>query len=277
MTDLKKAYLEGTLIPFIGSGLSVPFGAPTWSVLAEKLIDECVNDNDSKNYFKNVILKKENDCIKVLDLIVKGNHLTQNMLNQKIKQIIETSINKKVDKNKHNYFDLAELMCACTLTTNYDSLYYFQLQKVCPSEAKIPQDFGKLMSNTQNFTKSDEIKVFNLHGMLEDETTLVTTSDTYINLYENETYKARLNTLFSNNTFLFLGFSFNDIYLKNYVAKYLKINNGIHYILLPETDKEKASELISLGLKTIYYKDAKGHAEGIREVLLDLKSSKKKS
>ncbi|MGL5126419.1 MAG: SIR2 family protein [Fusobacteriaceae bacterium] len=278
MKNLKKAYSEGKLIPFLGSGLSIPFGALNWIELAKKMVNEHISDVTIKNYhLENTIIKK-NNCIKAFDEIIEEKYLREEMLNSKIKELLEESIDKNLNENQHNYEDLAKLMCNCYLTTNYDSLGYDSLKKIASNEVEIPQVFEKLKSNTQNFISQGKIKYFFLHGMLADESTLITTTKSYTRIYkQSKDYDSRLNTLFSSNVLLFVGFSFNDIYIQEYLKKYLNINKGIHYILLPKSLNGREKKLIDYGLITIFYDDSNGHVNGIRKLLLEIKESKKKN
>lgn len=40
LEQLKEAYHENKLVPFIGAGLSVPFNIPTWEDLIRDITDE---------------------------------------------------------------------------------------------------------------------------------------------------------------------------------------------------------------------------------------------
>lgn len=274
---LKKAYSKDKLIPFLGAGLSKVFNICDWKELTKDIVNEYVSKESTKNYLLSDKIEDENDCIGALDEIIKKKILTLRILNQQIKKKIEDSINYNLDDNKHNYLDLAELRCRCYLTTNYEQLGYKYLKKVAGDEVQIPKVFANLGSNTQNFIEQGKINYFFLHGELGEEETLLTTTESYKKNYENNYYKARLNTLFSVNTILFIGFSFDDNYVRDYIKEYLDIHNNTHYILLPESSKGKEKELIDYGLLTIFYDDSNGHVEGIRKVLLEIKNSKKKN
>ncbi|MTP78861.1 SIR2 family protein [Turicibacter sanguinis] len=260
--DLKNDYLAGKIVPFIGAGLSSPFEVPTWKKLIQEIAEKY--SVDDKIFIRDAVNFKLNTgdfwgAIKVLkDFALLEDSDIQN----KIVEIIKRNQIELSDDSLHNYKDLAEMNFQVYLTTNYENLIYEYLR--CRN---IPILFKDINFNMQNLF--DEQRIFHLHGIISNPGTIVISRESYEELYKDEKYKNLLKAVTSSKKLLFLGFSFDDQFVKQLIMDHKQFFQGEHYIILDNPSDTKIIELKKdYGLKTIKYDSNKiSHHEAIREIL----------
>lgn len=276
VSELKKRYNEKKLVPFIGAGLSRPFGIPDWSQTIKDILNNHLSDNNS--FLKEVVdvTLERYDFWKALDDIKYYGELSTEEIQKEIKDIIIEKYENidfgKVNDDEHNYKDIANLNFSLILTTNYENL----LSRYCES-AIAPLNLVDYKSSTHNLFE-DKARVMHLHGQLNNPASIVMLKENYKNLYENKHYDNLLQAITSNYSILFIGFSFKDQFVRELIKDHKKRFNGTHYILLENiTTEEKKFLLDEYNLKVIEYKCIDGsHAKGIKHIL-DMLSDKDES
>lgn len=261
--ELRKIYLEGKLIPFIGTGLSYPFSVPDWAALirniAKKHLEpamvEIINTHLGRYEYWNAV-----------DFLKNYSSLSDFQLQEEICQELKDCVNVKIDDKLHNYKDLADMNFNTFFTTNYDLL----ISKYINNPKCIPQVLNRVQVNSQKiFEKRDYPQLWHLHGHVEDTGSIVISKDVYDRLYDDEKYKNLFTVVQGVGTFLFIGFSFNDVYIQDLLSRNNKALNTTHYILLESpTDEIKRNFANKFNIKVIGYKAISGdHASAIREIL----------
>jgi rRNA pseudouridine-1189 N-methylase Emg1 (Nep1/Mra1 family) len=123
--EVAEHIVNGKLIPFIGAGLSVPKGYPSWSKLLEQVLSEAkkssINDQQEKEINDLInVQKKPQDAANRLAALIPTNykHYVANAIN-KHEEIIIRKGRKKISSAHEN---ISKWACDTVITTNYDSL-----------------------------------------------------------------------------------------------------------------------------------------------------------
>jgi len=261
--ELRRLYTEGKLIPFIGTGLSYPFSVPDWASLIRKIsgkhlrpsMVDIINQHlDKYEYWEAV------------DVLKKYVPLSDFQLQEEICNELKACINVKIDDELHNYTDITRMNFKIYFTTNYDLL----LSKYISDSRCVPQVLNKTEINSQKiFEIRDYPQLWHLHGHIEDCGSIVISREVYEKLYTDEKYRSLFTVVQGVGTFLFMGFSFNDIYIKDLLSLNNKSLNTTNYIMLESpTDEIKRDFANKYNIKVIGYKTEKGsHSIAIKKIL----------
>ncbi|MGG2087920.1 SIR2 family protein [Priestia aryabhattai] len=268
LEKLFAVYEKEELIPFVGSGFSYPFEIPTWESLITELAKKVPPQfHPSIEYDISI-----NDYWSAILNIKKYGNWDELELQEYVREIIlEKQSTTKLD-DEHNYCDLLSLNFNTFITTNYDNLLYENIK----GGKDIPLNLHEWTGGSMGLKGTKERKrVWHLHGNLSNVGSIVLSKEKYDELYENEKYNNFFSVLEGNNSFLFLGFSFNDFYFKNLLKKYNDIFKVSHFILI---DRPSQKQIIDLKeqyrLNVIPYDSTKnGHVSEIRNFLNKLKKN----
>ncbi|MDO4536194.1 MAG: SIR2 family protein [Clostridium perfringens] len=259
---LKEDYLNDKIVPFIGAGLSAPFKIPTWERLIKEITKTYAVDRN-EFLIDAVNIQLENlDFWGAIDTLKKFANLDDYDIKEEIVNIIKREQIKPSNDYSHNYKDLADMNFKTYLTTNYDNLIYEYSN--CEN---VPICLKDIDFNIQHLF--DEQRIFHLHGMMSNCGTIVISKESYDELYKNKKYKNLLKAVTSNKKLLFLGFSFDDQFVKQLISDHKEFFKGEHYIILDNPPGSKIKELKSnYGLRTIEYDSSKiPHHKAIRQIL----------
>jgi hypothetical protein len=230
------------LIPFMGSGLSVPFNLPNWKGML-KGFEEYVKKGYEGYYLDKL---DEGDFFEALSYLKKSSLLNEDyLIQEKIVDLFEEKLNLNVEKELHNYLDILEIGCDFYLTTNYDNIFSTLRNKFVA-----PLMWNEI-ENMQKFLDKKQQTIVHLHGIMHKSSTMIVTKESYEELYQNDDFMKILFTFMSNKSLLFLGFSFQDIYFKDLYSKIISKIGGEHYIILPNISYTQAQEFSKQRLKVI--------------------------
>src|SRR5699024_3156439 len=103
---------------------------------------------------------------------------------------------------------------------------------------------------------------------------IIISSERYDELYCDEVFDNMMKAFSSSYSFLFLGFSFNDTFVKSLVKNHKKYFKGTHYMLVDakELDAKQRGELSrAYGLRIIEYDAGKSsHIKEIRRLIAEI-------
>lgn len=265
--QLKSKYQEKKIIPFIGAGLSIPFQLKPWPDLINELKESLLKpiywdavdfDLESKNYQA------------AIESIKKYGYISDQPIQEKIS--IDYSLRKDDSGNfvDNNYLDLKKDNFKVYLTTNYDRLLDDYLPEI--------NGFKSLTEYTSSvprlFENEKEKYLFHIHGCVSNPDSIVISSQKYDEVYSNERFDSYMRAFSSNYSFLFLGFSFDDVFVKELVKNHKEFFQGTHY-MMTSSDSVDSQTRDSLskeyGIHIIEYntKDS-SHAEEIRKLLTEI-------
>ncbi|GKS13532.1 hypothetical protein YDYSY3_45320 [Paenibacillus chitinolyticus] len=239
------------IVPFIGSGLSVPLGLPNWKQLLEKL-----SPMFSKEYHKEAYkdYTEQGDLLEALDYLKKWSiHLnTDDQIKDAIIKIIETEQKTGIDEELHNFYDVIKLNSNLYISTNYDLL----LEKFLSSSVDYRAPL--CLNDVDNLRKllDENSQVLHIHGHIKRKDTMIVSAEDYKKLYEDNGLMYKLQHILTSRPLLYIGFSFSDKFFVDLYTNLGKIVKNHHYIIMANPDLEKARELNKQNIKVLGLKVA---------------------
>ena len=224
---IQQAIKENKLVVFAGAGLSKNLKLPDWNTM---VIDQLkIIDKDHLNPFISLLKTRTVSPIEVLE------HLKNDRKDLYDYIIKKFNVDRDVDLILHK--KLLKLSDNKVITTNYDNS--FEIASNGDIIASKPT--SKYSINEIN---NDQPFIFKIHGSFDEPDNCIIFKEDYEKLYEldnNEAAPEKLKNLFSNCTFLFVGFGFNDPDIDLIFDKMDKTFGGLnkHYILSNDTEKFK--------------------------------------
>ena len=216
-----KAIQDGTAAIFAGAGIGKESGYVNWKDLLRDFAESI-----------NLDVEKENDLIEVAQFYKneKGNRhdINDKILNEFMSK---TNNTKTVD-------NLARLPISCYWTTNYDHLLEDALKRQGRNaDVKITPDSLSVS------LRSDSVTVYKMHGDCLDPSRCVLTKDDYETYNEDRNlFSIALQGQLVTNTFLFIGFSFDDPNLK-YILSRIRVligeNVRNHYCFFEKVSRKE--------------------------------------
>lgn len=202
LEDIKD--LQGmTFVPFVGAGMSVPFGYRTWNEFLKK-VTASLTEKKKRTEVYNTLRKGE--YLEAAELL---NNFTNNALMGDVEREFKES---RMTAPGHNYISLLKNNGVKRyITTNYDSVieknYAANGDKL---EVVIP---AKTTKNTfRSYNRKETPYVIKLHGTYDDPESIVLTKSQYDKQYK-ETVPFFIRNLWKNNVFLFIGCGLQKDYL----------------------------------------------------------------
>ena len=265
--QLNNIYSDGNIVPFIGAGLSIPYCIPDW----EELIRECAIKMGIEDVEGNSFLPMLDYALKMYDyweavkIIKKYLYRSEEDIQEFIVEYINNNIPESIDGIENNYCDLAKYNFNIFLTTNYDDIFqkYINTNYLPVNLKDVNQNVLKLIG------EKGSNRVFHLHGSLNDTSSIVISEEKYKELYNDEKYKMLFSAITSTKTFLFIGFSFNDIFIQRIIKDNNQFFRSKHYILLDNPSREEIRKLKEeYNIETISYDSSKSsHCAEIRKII----------
>ena len=255
--DLKKDYQRGSLIPFVGAGLSAFCGYLGWSKVLERLAG---------------FVYEKNMKDKILKMIGDGELLpaAQEIYDHYPRMLKE--LQKIIDYDKIKSCDLSVLYASAAyvlpylfsesivMTTNFDRV----LEEVFD---RCHVKFGKIVSPHEpdilaQIRQNNPHCLFKLHGdigpEIHDIGKLVFTQTQYDKAYDSDgQLMQELPQWFQNKRLLFLGCSLMQDRTMEVLQQVMAKNPGLdHYAILaskPDDIGKRSTELGELGISPIFY------------------------
>ena len=212
--ELRDAARNRPLIPFIGAGVSQLAGCPGWDEFA----------NDALCFFvkKGQISHAEYDQLRSLSSRIKLSMALdlerKHSTSIDFERLLQSSSKEKEEKGNKVYENLARISNVF-VTTNYD-------QKLDTGERRI---FFKREELTVQNLMAEKNAVYHIHGSVKDTSTMIRTTDEYLQLYANHDlakgedgenpFLTFLSKLFETRTVLFIGYSLGELEVLEYILQ----------------------------------------------------------
>ncbi|WP_347318582.1 SIR2 family protein [Rossellomorea sp. RS05] len=228
---------KDNIIPFIGSGASVPVGLPSWGQMILRLQDNIEED------FRPPFIKyvKQGNFLKALSYLKEHSLLSTDQIKEMIRDDFDKVPADVLLVKDSNYKDFASISSKTYITTNYDNFLTDYISQIENSVA-VPYTWKDII-DTQNLLHENKKRVFHIHGHVQKLDTMIVTVEDYIELYKDQIFKDKLLGVMASNHLLFIGFSFQDEYYKELYTRIISSINGVHYIVLPNVTLEEAKKI----------------------------------
>ena len=184
---------------FIGAGVSRLLGCSSWKELCTSIIDECLSRGWILKPVRDAYLKEDdkkrvlNNCyLKFLEFDETDRYF----------EIISDSCTGRPELlTAYNIYDELKKVPSKYVTTNFDLIF----------SNKFHED--SVVYKTEEFN-SNEIQrevLYQIHGSLHDNQSIVLTTVNYLRKYNNPNYLDFLKALFTENLILFLGYGLREM------------------------------------------------------------------
>lgn len=196
---------SGNATLFVGSGLSIPLGYPSWKGLVERIYQGVestrpIRDEGDRKWIGNTFASQPDWVAEVIQ------YVSTDLYAQVIRQIFSKQRHDKISLN-HVFSSLIPFHSY--LTTNYDSLIESYLGAFYGRDVQV-FDHVDALSNYAEYKLSPK-SVLKLHGCANKNLdNLVLTSSQYYRLLQDQRYIRLLSSIFSEQTILTIGFSLRD-------------------------------------------------------------------
>lgn len=265
--ELNQKYNQGNLVPFVGAGLSMPFQIPDWA----EMIKECAKEFGINSVENGIFLPVINfdlekyDYWSAIDNVKKYLNRTDEDIQEYVRNRILRASGDIDEKTDNNYIDLKQQKISLIFTTNYDHL----ISKFIKPELQAI-NLVDLDENIQNIMQqNDNVRIFHLHGNISQPHSIILSSSKYKELYQQDNYIKFMELFGGIKTFLFLGFSFSDVYIQQIIKENKKYFKAKHYIILANPTDEMITKLKKeYNIESIAYDpNNSSHTEEIRKIL----------
>lgn len=261
--ELIDALKKDRCAVFVGAGLSVGAGYPTWGQLLTSLIIKA----EARNYIDtNKKIELEEMAKTTGKWLMVAQELsdiyTQPGFQNEIVLIIESISATPTEAHKL----ITQIPFKFVLTTNYDQLIenaYF------PKFNSIPKIFTH--ADVADFADSlwkQDFFILKAHGSVQKKSTIILTEKDYRTvIYSSTGYRAILAAVFTTKTILFVGFSLSDPEIQLLLSSLHNAFQGsgvYHYALVPRTEfsaTEASHWRKNYNVECIVYEPSTGHPE----------------
>ena len=235
--EIKKAIEKNSFGIYVGAGLSMGAGLPSWPQLLNELIDIIERKGIANNRIEEM-RQLASQSSKFLLLAEEIRDLIQNDLEKLIRDRFEDK--SKQPTETHDV--LVKLKSKFIITTNYDTLIEKSLVKNYDNYFPTVYTYKDASSINYSLWNNDHF-VLKAHGDAKTPKEIVLTEKDYRNIIYNQSgYQSILHAIFSTNSILFLGVSLNDpelLLLLSYIHNIFHGGTPNHYALVP---KENVSQ-----------------------------------
>lgn len=261
--QLEKCLIEGSVVPFVGAGISVESGFPSW-----------------KNHLIEQGRTSGLDAIHVKDLLDNGHYETviEEIEAKGFKDAFIQEIRDAFSKTgeiTQTTLRLSELFNDTIITTNYDHIIELAFDTGATEHIQILDN-----SNILESPDTDKTTIIKLHGDIKQPAKCIISKNQYDDAYGNGLLDLEkpipkcLSYYYRTSSLLFLGSSLNrDRTMEVFQAVKNKIGDTDifqHFSLesMPETEDElitRNAYLLSFGITPIWF--PKGNYEYIEQIL----------
>ena len=254
-------------ILFLGAGVGVRVGYPTWATYLEYLATECEkwDDHDAALLIRSRVsrgsLPTAASVYKTCDMIPAGERLTG---------LAAPFQGELPETMKARLVPLVALPFTAIVTTNYDH----SIQQACVKRGRwaLPVELND--GTLRGATLQRDFFLARIHGRADAPESMVVSDEDYRNLRGNDAYIDFLLDLLRTRSCCFVGFSFLDPAIQEVLALYeerVTPNfNSLHCALIPKESDDLATRLLAVNIQAIVYDSADEHAalwRGIRHAL----------
>jgi NAD-dependent SIR2 family protein deacetylase len=213
--EIVQAGLNGELVLFVGAGISILLGLPSWGGLARKALHTLLKNGflnfSELEQLKNLDPKKQ---LSIAKLIAEENEHELDLTGH---------FEEKVEAN-NIYQSINDIGCAC-VTTNYDELlaprFHEAKDDLIKSISIKPKDVIRISDKNDFLAKhlDEPGTVVHLHGAISKPETMVVTTKAYLEHYDHENVQNFLSELFAKKIVLFIGYGLEESEILEHILR----------------------------------------------------------
>lgn len=183
---LKKAMLNKKLVVFVGAGVSIESGMPSWRDSIQSIVEKLGVSNNEVDY------------LKVPQFYYKSRGKKEYV--ELMREIFKYDENLEISDTHRN---IIKLNAHTVITTNYDNL----IEKAAAENS----EFIQVISQDKDLPyRTVEKELIKMHGDFQHNNFVLKEND-YLHYSKNfKLIEAYIKSLIATNVVLFLGYSFND-------------------------------------------------------------------
>ena len=210
--EIIQAALNGNLILFIGAGISRLLDLPSWSGLADKIMED-LRKKEFLDYSEIQQLKTldAKQRLSIAELIASDKYDIRNQIKSYLSDASEAD---------SIYKALNDIGSSC-VTTNYDKLLSPRFNET-KDGSTTPRSSNRL-SDPEQFLPNrlnEPGTVIHLHGSIKNPETMIITTKDYLEHYDKDNVRVLLKHLFSNHVVLFLGYGLEEAEILEHILRW---------------------------------------------------------
>lgn len=246
-------------IIFVGSGLSIQAGHPSWSGLVDTLVQEAAGAFPEKAESLKAYAKQQKDPLLVAE------YARSKLGPQRYGSLLRSTLTRGAKPTTAHKI-IAKTDYRAAITTNYDKL----IETAITFERNEPPavySWNSLQSLASALFEG-QFFVLKLHGDIDNPESIILTSQDYDQvMFRAPFMRTFLQSIFLNFTLLFVGYSLSDpdfqLMLKE-VNLIFSSGTPPHYALLADPHEFTMEHLMQrMNIQIISYKAQKDHKEAI--------------
>ncbi|KQL33554.1 hypothetical protein AN960_21010 [Bacillus sp. FJAT-25509] len=249
---IKKILREEGTVLFIGSGISLWSGLPSWSTLLYELADFVKKEGfDPSPVIKEI---KNNKLLEAADIAL--NYIEND------KQLFKQFIRNVCRAGEASYHEIhkkiVNLGPRCFITTNYDQLLEETLREHRKNLHFQPITNRQQVDCASIVQHRAKDYIFKPHGDLDDTESIILSLKHYKSLYDEKKYTLyTMEKILATRPVVFMGYSLEDpdfIRIIEIIHNNFKGFPSSHYAILPDVSKEKQDYYFrEFGIRIISY------------------------
>jgi hypothetical protein len=238
MIKLKQILSQPDTIIFVGSGISLWAGLPTWSGMIEELakfVEQGVGSAD--------LIRAE---AKKGDLLQAASYGFDKLTKQQIGEFVRAACRYGKARPHEIHRKIVLLGPRCFVTTNYDDLIEQSLREWQPDRFYRPPITNRQLTETAEIVHARATDfIFKPHGDAADSESIILTREQYRRLLpqgENQAALESVKMLLASRPVLYLGFGLRDpdfIYVRDLLANTYKGGVRDHYAIMADVQEQE--------------------------------------
>ncbi|OXR32719.1 hypothetical protein PSUM_11775 [Pseudomonas umsongensis] len=238
MIKLKQILAQSDTIIFVGSGISLWAGLPTWSGMIEELAKFVEQGGGSAELIRAEAKKG--------DLLQAASYGFDKLTKQQIGEFIRETCRYGKAKPHEIHRKIVSLGPRCYITTNYDNLIEQSLREWQQERFYRPPVTNRQLTETAEIVHARAIDfIFKPHGDAADSESIILTREQYRRLLPQGESQAALESvkmLLASRPVLYLGFGLRDpdfIYVRDLLANTYKGGVRDHYAIMADVHEQE--------------------------------------
>jgi hypothetical protein len=240
MENIKKILEQKDTVLFIGSGISLWSGLPTWWKMIEELTVFVEKTGQSSELIKAEAQRG--------DLLQAASYGFDKLSDHQIGEFIRSSCRYGIAKPHEIHKKIVTLGPTCFVTTNYDNLIEESTREWLKDKFFRPPITNRHLTETAEIVHARSNNfVFKPHGDAGDSNSIILTREQYRKLLPGGERHAALETvkmLLASRPVVYLGFGLRDpdfLYLRDLLANTFKGGTRDHYAVMPDVDSDEVN------------------------------------